>query len=220
MIKNIVKSELWELLTEEEKNLVLNKATMQSFKKNEILMDMNNSCLGLLYIVSGSIRISILSEEGREATLFRLGENETCVFSASCVIHQIQLETLMMAKEETQVIILDTSIVDYLMDHNMKVKCYFYELTIKRFNEALWVLQDVLFKRFDKRLAQYLLDVYYQTNSKTIYSTQEEIAKDVSSSREVVTRMLKNFMHDNLIEIKRGEIKILDLNKLKKLVEE
>ena len=151
-------------------------------------------------------------------TLYRLGAGDCCVLSASCVISQITFETLMAAEQDTELLIVASGAFGELTKQNINVRCFMYEQAISRFSDVMWAMQNVLFRRFDQRLAAFLLEEYKRTSSREIKMTHEQIAQNTSSAREVVARMLKRFASDGLVEMRRGTIRLADVDGLKKLL--
>ena len=175
----------------------------------------------MLFILSGEIRTYLLSEEGREVTLFRLYPGELCVLSASCVISQITFDTQMVAGMDSEVLIIPANVIAALKEQNLHVRCFLYELATKRFSDVMWAMQQIMFKGLDRRLAEFLLAEAERTGSETIRMTHEQIAQHISSAREAVARMLKSFSEDGLVELKRGAITLRDtggLNHLMKIL--
>lgn len=205
----------YDILSDSEKTLVKNNVTVRHYKKGELIHTCTGECLGMIHVISGVVRVSVISEEGRELTLYKLNEGDTCVISAICVLQQIKMESSITASTDTDLLILSASAISKLVEDNINVKCYSYELATKRFSTALFVLQNIILSRFDRRLAKYLLDVSQKKASTKLQITQEQIAEDISSAREVVARMLKLFALENIVEIKRGSIEIKDMEKLK-----
>lgn len=211
------KLEFWNKLTSKEQEELNRNSIIKEYKKGSIIHSENNDCLGMMIITQGKIRISIVSEEGREITLFKLSENDICVLSADCVIKQITFDTLMIAEEDCKILLINVSYFNQLINQNIYARCYIYELMAEKFSNVMWVMKEILFDKFDKRLASYLIKETQKNNNFKIKVTQEEIAKDLNTAREVVSRMLKRFELDEIIEIQRGGVKILDLEKLTKL---
>lgn len=208
----------WDMLDGEQKDFVRSSARIMSFEKNSLVHSGTNACLGMIYILKGGIRAYLLSEEGREITLFRAGEDEICVFSASCVISQITFDTEITAVDDCEFLVLGSGAFDRLTKENINARCFIYELLIKRFSSVMWTMQQLLFLRFDRRLAAFLIEEYDRTGNPEIRMTHEQIARHVSSAREVVARMAASFAADGLIETGRGVIKILDAQRLRKLI--
>jgi len=209
----------WTHLTETEKVTVSENCFIQHFEKNGLIGGVDTACMGAVFVLQGGIRVSLISEEGREVTLYRLSENDCCVTTASCVIRQITFETVASATEETDLLVIPTGVFAGLAESNIYVRAFLYELETERFSQAIWVLQQILFRRFDQRLAAFFLDYYRSTGSSDLNMTQEEIARNVNSAREVVARMLRQFSADGLVEIRRGHILLLDISGLQKIAE-
>lgn len=216
---DVKKLSYWDSLSEEEKAVLMRGTTGRSYQKNEYIHGFSDACLGMVYVCRGSIRVYTTSEEGREVTLFHISEGECCIMSASCVITGISLDVQLLAEEETEIMAVHSGTVQKLMDSNIYVKCFAYELAVKRFSSVVWVMQEILFARFDVRMARFLLSVYEKTGKMNIQMTQEAIAIEVNSAREVVARMLKQFASDNLIELKRGTIVLKNIDGLKKIID-
>ena len=129
----------------------------------------------MLFVLSGEIRTYLLSEEGREVTLFRLYPGELCVLSASCVISQITFDTQMTAGMDTDVLIIPANVIAALKEKNLYVRCFLYELATKRFSDVMWAMQQIMFKGLDRRLAEFLLAEAERTGSDTIRMTHEQL---------------------------------------------
>lgn len=207
----------WKLLTDSEKELVQQNAVIRLYKKGTRVYSGERECLGMLFVMQGEMRTYLLSEEGREVTLFRIYPNDLCVLSASCVISQISFDTQMSAQKDTEALIIPPNIVLLLKEKNLSVRCFLYELATKRFSDVMWAMQQILFKRLDQRLALFLMQESQRLGTDTIHMTHEQIAQQISSAREAVARMLKQFSEDGLVELKRGAIRLLDQKGLKAL---
>lgn len=207
----------WKLLTDSEKELVRQNAVIRLYKKGTRVYSSERECLGMLFVMQGEMRTYLLSEEGREVTLFRVYPNDLCVLSASCVISQISFDTQMSAQKDTEALMIPPNIVLLLKEKNLSVRCFLYELATKRFSDVMWAMQQILFKRLDQRLALFLMQESQRLGTDTIHMTHEQIAQQISSAREAVARMLKQFSEDGLVELKRGAIRLLDQKGLKAL---
>lgn len=207
----------WKLLTDSEKELVQQNAVIRLYKKGTRVYSSERECLGMLFVMQGEVRTYLLSEEGREVTLFRIYPNDLCVLSASCVISQISFDTQMSAQKDTEALMIPPNIVLLLQEKNLSVRCFLYELATKRFSDVMWAMQQILFKRLDQRLALFLMQESQRLGTDTIHMTHEQIAQQISSAREAVARMLKQFSEDGLVELKRGAIRLLDQKGLKAL---
>jgi len=208
----------WDKLTESEKDFVKTNSAIQTYNKDRIIQGYSDSCLGMIYVIKGSIRVLMISEEGREITLFRLNSGDSCILSAACVLSQITCETQMIAAENIDILVVTPGAFNSLMNKNLEVRCFTYELATERFSTVVFVLQQIIFARFDQRLAGFLIAYHNRTGLLKLKMTQEAIAVEVNTAREVVARMLKQFASEGLIEMKRGSITFKDIEGLRMLL--
>lgn len=215
-----VKSRLtfWDKLNDMEKAIIENNTAKVSYKKGAKLHSANNECLGVLLVKSGELRVYILSEDGRDVTLYRISAGDVCVLSASCILNSITFEVQIDAETDTEAFLINIGAFGKLSNNNVYVENFAYKNTMERFSDVMWSMEQILFMRFDKRLAIFLLDEVSKTNSSDLSLTQEQIAKYVGSAREVVSRMLKVFQSQGILEQSRGQIHIINKEKLKELL--
>jgi len=217
MMDSLARLPFWGDLTEQERDIVQKSAFLRRYEKGAQVHSSGQECLGLLLVLSGEIRTYLLSDEGREITLFRLYPGDLCVLSASCVLSQISFDTQLTAQQDTQVLVIPANVVARIKDTNLAARCYLYELATQRFSNVMWAMQQLLFQQLDQRLAAFLLAEYRRTGSPTVAMTHEQLAQQISSAREAVARILKQFAEDGLVELKRGAITILNPAGLEKL---
>ena len=170
----------------------------------------DGSCKGLMTVLSGQLRTYILSEEGREVTLFRVNEEEVCVLSASCLMDTITFDVLIEATEDTEVLVLPAAVLNQVVQQNPYIELFLYKSATEKFSDVMWTMQQILFLKIDQRVAQFLWDEMVQKNSMTLSITHDEIARYIGSAREVVTKVLKYMVKEGALELKRGTITILD----------
>ena len=137
MERTLTQLPFWPSLTEQEQETLRRSAFVRHYEKGAFVHSSDNECLGMMFVLSGEIRTYLLSEEGREVTLFRLYPGELCVLSASCVISQITFDTQMTARPDTEVLIIPANIIAALKEKNLYVRCFLYELATKRFSDVL-----------------------------------------------------------------------------------
>lgn len=202
----------WNKLSPKEKELLINNSEILKYNKNEIIHN-STECTGILLVIKGQLRVYILSEEGKEITLYRLNENEVCILSASCILKNITFSIYVDAVTDAEILKISASAFKEVKSKNIAVEAFTTDIINKSFSETMWAMEQILFMSFDKRLARYL----FEQNSNTIKLTHEDIAKDINSAREVVSRMLKYFQTEGIISLSRGSITILDRNRLKKI---
>lgn len=207
----------WDKLTNSEKEFVISYSTVTEYEKGRIIHSDDDKCLGMILILSGEIRTYVLSPEGREITLFRLYEKNSCVLSASCVIKEVNFSSQMIAEKDTKILVINAGAFSRLAEKNIYVKCYMYETLANKFSNVMMTMQQILFKGFDRRLADFLLSEIERTNSNTIKMTHQQIAQHTNSAREVVARKLKRFENDRIVELHRGAIIVKDKNALENI---
>ena len=207
----------WNSLSEDDKKLLFHSSQHITFPRGTNIHD-GNECTGVILVKSGSLRMYMLSDEGREITLYRLFPGEVCVFSASCVLDAITFDVFVDAEEDSECVVIGGCAYEELSRRLDSVKIFTLELALSRFSDVMWVMQQILFMSMDKRLAIFLLDESAKTGSDAVKLTHEQIAKYMGSAREVVSRMLKYFASEGMIISSRSEgIKILDKQRLRKL---
>ena len=203
-----------EHLTDEERMRMEQCAYTRSCAKSSLIYSPEQECLGLVMVLSGEVRAVMLSQEGREIVLYRLKSGETDVLSASCVVNQITFETQMISDTDCELLIIPAVCLSAFKENNIHVRCFIFEKLGERFSDVMHRMQEMLFTRVDSRLAQALLHRAEQTGKTEITVTHEQLAADINSSREVVSRTLKSMEKQNLLRLGRGRVTVLDKTKL------
>lgn len=204
-------------LSEEEKTMIYNASHIEEYKVGELIYSKNNSCSGIVLVVKGQLRSFMSSLSGKEITLFKLFENDLCILSSACVYKNLSYDVNLKAVENSSLIIIDGNFFKEISDKNLSVQKFMLEITQSKLSEVMWVLEQVVFFNLEYRVSDYLINQYYLNNSPQIHITHETIANNLGSSREVISRLLKRFEKDNLIDMGRGYINITDIEKLKLL---
>lgn len=210
---------VFDKLTEEHQKMLSSSAIVRKFSRGEILHNGSADCTGLIIVLSGQLRAFCVSDDGREITMFRLFERDICLFSASCIINSIQFDITVAAEKNTEVLVIPSEIYKKIMTDSVPLANYTNELMASRFSDIMWLLDQIMWKSFDKRLADFLLNEANIEGSNKLKITHEAIGNHLGSPREVVTRMLKHFVSDGLISLSRGKIEILDEKGLQKIIQ-
>ncbi len=206
----------WSTLSDDDREMLLNSSQKIEFKKGSTIHN-GDECTGIILVKSGSLRMYMLSDEGKEITLYRLFPGEMCILSASCVLNSITFDVLVDAEECSECIIVGGCAFASLSDRVPEAKIFALEAALVSFSDVMWVMQQILFMSMDKRLAIFLLDEVSKHGADTVMLTHEQIAKYMGSAREVVTRMLKYFSSEGIVSLSRGGIKIEDKKRLREL---
>ena len=207
----------WNKLTDAQQKKLTEMAHPMSVKAGTVVHNGNMDCLGLLLIQSGQLRVYTLSEEGREVTLYRLFEYDICLFSASCVMPSVQFEVVIEAEKDTDLIVIPSCLFKNLMEDSAPVANYTNHLISSRFSEVMWLMEQIMWKSFDKRLAKFLLEESALEQTTVLKITHEKIANHIGTAREVVTRMLRYFQGEGMVSLTRGTVELTDIKKLQNL---
>ncbi|MBR7121882.1 MAG: Crp/Fnr family transcriptional regulator [Oscillospiraceae bacterium] len=205
---------IWNKLTPAQQELVLNSLATRKVSKGNIVHNGNMECTGLLAVKYGQLRVYILSEEGREITICRLFDMDLCVLSAACIIQSLQFEIMIEAEKDTEVWIIPPMVYKKLMEESAPVANYTNELMATHFSDVMWLMEQIMWKSMDKRVAAFLLEECAIEGTNTLKLTHETIANHLGTHREVVTRMLRYFQSDGLVALSRGTVEITDSKKL------
>ncbi len=210
---------IWDKLTPAQQKIISQSSQSRSVPSGTVLHNGSVDCLGLLLILSGQLRAYIISDDGREITLYRLFERDVCIFSASCVMSNIQFEVIIEAEKDSEVIVLPPHIYKKLMEESAAVANFSNQIMGSRFTEVMWLIEQIMWKSFDKRLAAFLVEESILDNTDSLKITHEKIANHLGTAREVVTRMLRYFQGEGLVKLSRGTIELTDKKKLEEISE-
>ncbi len=133
-------------------------------------------------------------------------------------MEEIDFEILIEAVEHTETVTIPAADLQMIMKENIVFENYLYKKTAERFNYVMWTMQNIMFKRVDQRIARYLWEKRNQQDTMVIKVTQEEIANEIGSAREVVTKTLKCMAGNNLIRTGHGKIEILNKEEIYNLI--
>ena len=211
---------VFEKLTPQQQQMVLDFTAMKKVTAGTVVHNGTMECTGFLLVRSGQLRAYTLSSEGREVTIYRLFDHDCCLFSAACIMSSLQFEVIIEAEKDSEVFIIPPSVYQKLMNESLPVSKYTNDLMATRFSEIMWLMEQIMWKSFDKRLAGYLLQEISIEESNCLKVTHEKIANHMGTAREVVTRMLRYFQSEGLVQLSRGTIEITDKAGLEELSED
>lgn len=208
---------IWNKLTANQKNRIQGSLITRQVRKRTVLHNGDIDCTGLLLVKSGQLRAYILSDEGREITLYRLFDRDICLFSASCIMNSIQFEITIETEKDTELWIIPAETYKSIMKESAPAANYINELMASRFSDVMWLIEQVMWKSLDKRVAAFLLEESAIEETDKLKITHETIANHLGTHREVITRMLRYFQNDGMVKLSRGAIMILEKGKLEAL---
>ena len=210
---------VWNKLGKTQQQTLEESAVKRKFVKGEILHNGSADCTGLILVISGQLRAFIISDDGREITLYRLFERDICLLSASCIMNSIQFDITISAEKDTEVLVIPAEVYKSIMEVSAPLANYTNEIMASRFSDVMWLIDQIMWKSFDKRLADFLINEANIEGANTLKITHEAIGNHLGSPREVVTRMLKYFVSEGLVKLSRGVIEITDEYTLSKIAE-
>ncbi len=204
---------IWAKLSEAQRGRILASLVYRQVKKGTVLHS-GADCTGLLLVESGQLRAYILSEEGREVTVYRLFDRDICLFSASCMLRSAQFDITIEAERDTGLWVIPAEVYRGVMEESAPAANYTNEVMAARFSEVMWLVEQVLWRSMDKRVAAFLLDEAAIEGTARLSITHEAIARHLGTHREVVTRMLRYFQGEGMVSLSRGTVELLDEKRL------
>jgi CRP/FNR family transcriptional regulator, anaerobic regulatory protein len=203
----------YEYLNDDEKKIFERGVLRTIYTQGTLLQHTSASCLGAILIKTGTLRVYLLSEDGREVTLYRLHNEDVCMLSASCIL-PVSIDVHISAESDTSCYVIPTDIFAHLTEKNIHAANFSYKATITRFSDVMHAIELLFFTGIDKRLAHFLLNESSHSTTDVITITHDQIARYIGSAREVVSRALKTFQEQHIISQSRGKITITDRQKL------
>lgn len=215
LLKNM---SFWSRLQEEEQTILIQNAKILDYQAGDAVYSGGTQCLGMMLVLQGTLRTYLLSDEGKEITIYRLRQGDVCVLAASCILSAITFDVEMEAQTDASLLLIPAWILSKLQDENVYVENFIYKEAAKRFSDVVEALQQMMFLSLTQRVVSFLLDESAKQNTSSIIMTHEEIAKTIGSAREAVSRILKQLVKGGYISLNRGEIKIEEKTKLYQLL--
>lgn len=206
----------WEKISGTDRDYICQNSYLVTYPKGKNIHD-GSECSGVILVRSGSLRLSMMSDEGKDITLYRLHKGDLCMLSASCVLSAITFDVFVDAEEDSECCVISGPAFAAVSERNPDIRIFALETAVSRFSDVMWVMQQILFMSMDRRLAIFLSDEAARTGRDTIPLTHGQIARYMGSAREVVSRMLKYFAAEGIVEVSRGGIRILDKRRLREL---
>lgn len=179
----------------------------QRIEPGMVILDESGKCSGVILVLSGIIRIYKLSAEGKEVTLYRIGRGETCVLTVSCLLGtgDVPFPVAATAEQVSDAVFIPLDIFRKFFFETPSIQKYFFSSMSAKFYSVLGLLENITFKRTSDRLMDYLV-------TKTaggiypLYATHEQIASELGTAREVVSRLLKEMEIGGTVKLGRGKI--------------
>ncbi len=208
---------LWNALNEAQQGRLQSAVALKRVAKGTIIHNGSADCTGLLLINAGQLRAFILSEDGREITIYRLFDMDICLFSAACMMRNIQFDITIEAEKDSDIWVVPADVYMQIMKESAPVANYTNEIMAGRFSEVVWLIEQIMWKRQDARLAAFLVEESRLEQSSVLKITHERIAAHLGTAREVITRMLRYFQSEGMLRLSRGSIELTDVKRLEAL---
>jgi CRP/FNR family transcriptional regulator len=194
-------------LPQKTRDAVLSRAVTKKLDHKQVLVRDGGECSWLPFVLEGTLRLYKTSPTGREITLYRIQKGESCILSATCIMNGGSFPAVAEAEGATEILLVPSKLIAQNVEDNPDWRRYLFGLYAKRLEEVLTLVDEVAFHHMDARLAALLLR--RASGSPAVVSTTHvQIADELGTSREVVTRILADFEADGLIETSRGRIRL------------
>ena len=176
-----------------------------------VLFDEHQPCQGFPFVLAGSIRVVKLAANGRELPLYKVLPGESCIITSSCLLGHADYNARGVTESDTTLVLLPRALFDDMLDETA-FRDFVFDLFAERTAELMQLVEEVAFRKLDQRLANLLLG-----KGRQLHTTHQQLADELGSVREMVSRLLKGFADQGLVRLGREQIEILDPAGLRKI---
>lgn len=173
------------------------------------LFRLGDRCDGFGFVIDGRVKVSVSSESGREMVLYRVRPGESCTVTVSCLINNNPYPAVGIAEEDLVAVSIPQALFNDLVERSPVFRQFVLEVFSTRVNHLMELINEVAFNKLDQRLASRLLEL-----GPVVTMTHQEIAGELGTSREIVSRLLENFADQGLVSLGRKRIEIADASML------
>lgn len=178
-------------------------------KEGEVILDIGQPVRVIPLLLKGTLKISRLDNAGNELLLYYVNASESCAMTFTCCMQQYPSEIRATAESDAEMLAIPISVMDIWLVKFPTWKSFVMRTIRNRFNELLGALDQLAFQKLDERLVHYLKEKSKATGSLLINLSHEQIASEMASSREVISRLLKKLENDKKVLLYRNQIKLL-----------
>ena len=189
-------------------------ASVMHIPAGTVVFDENQSCQGFPLLLSGSIHVIKAAPSGRELQLYSVDPGESCILTSSCLLGYAKYKARGVAKPDTDLVVLPPSTFRKLISVHEPFRNYIFSLFSERLTELMQLVSAVAFQKLDHRLANLLV-----SKPNPIHATHQELADELGSAREIVSRLLKGFAEQGWVKLGREQISITNAAELKKFAD-
>ena len=202
-------------LSELEQNArekLMRSATVLEVPQGTTVFHVGDACQNYLFVISGSVRVQKLAENGREIVLYRVGDGDTCILTTSCLLGGEGYSAEGITESTVQAVSIPATIFSQLLEVSPEFRDFVFSTFARRMADLMTLIEEVVFQKIDVRLAKFLLEHCGDDGGLTI--THQELAVELGSAREVISRQLKDFERHHWVSLGRGHINVSDISKL------
>jgi CRP/FNR family transcriptional regulator, anaerobic regulatory protein len=185
------------------------RAVRKNLAHKQILVSGGGDCEYLPFVLRGTLRVYKVSESGKELTLYRIDRGESCILSATCILNTSTFPATVEAEGQTEVVLIPSPLFARWVDSYPEWRRFVFSIYEKRLEMLLTVVEEVAFRHVDARVSAWLAGAA-GGHSVAVSATHQKIASEVGTSREVVSRILRDFEVEGLLVTERGRVRILD----------
>jgi CRP/FNR family transcriptional regulator len=168
---------------------------------------------GIALLISGVVRVYKIGETGRQITLYRFGNGQSCILTANAILSQKTFPAVATVEKDAEAVMIPADVFRKWVSKYDVWREFVFELLSQRLSSVLEIIDEVAFRRMDSRLAALLLT--RSQNQNPLQMTHQEIAAELGSSREVISRLLEDFSEQGFVNAGRGEVEVLDAESLR-----
>jgi CRP/FNR family transcriptional regulator len=198
-------------------DLLATRGTEVSVPTGQVICAEGGECAHMPLVLSGTVRVHKTGETGREITLYRLESGEGCILTAACILSDAEFPACAVAEAPVEAYAIPAETFRDWVNRFQIWRGYVFDLLARRLDSVIAVVEEVAFRRLDVRLIEYLTAVTLRQGSASIQTTHEAVAAELGSSREVISRLLKDFERAGLVTLARGSITVADIDGLRAL---
>lgn len=208
----------WKDLDEYDRQLFLKNAEFRIIPKGTMLAEAGSPCLYFPFVLSGEIRVYRMNEAGKEITLYRIHGGDSCVLTISCLMTGSTFPAYAMTEKTSELFLVPGEIFREWVENIPQWRLYTFRMIEKIIVNMMENVEQIAFQRLEKRLMEFLLERSHKDKDGMIYKTHQEIANELGTAREVISRALKTLERKQMIRVFRGRIQIIDSERLKDIV--
>ncbi len=215
--KELIKKDIpfLEIKDENLREVFLKNGSIANLPKETLVFEEGSTTNNLAVILSGKIRVYKLAESGREITIYRINKGESCILTISSILSNLPYPARAVVEEDITALIIPANVFKELINKDENWRAFTFGLMNTRFTNVITIVEEVAFRRMDERIAEFLILQLNTGNSLELNITHQEIAYELGTYREVVSRILKDFEKENILKLSRHKISIVDDVKLK-----